>query len=60
MNVVSAKAGETLMDENGIKVTVLAIKENQVSLKVDVPDGVEVTREEVIQQLESLQGRISR
>ena len=56
MEIVSAKAGETSMDDKGIKVAVLAVKENQVSLKVDVPDSVNVTREEILEQLQDWQG----
>jgi carbon storage regulator CsrA len=53
MDVVSATEGEILFEDKGIKVTLVAVKENQVSLKVDAPEGVEVIREELLQQLGS-------
>jgi carbon storage regulator CsrA len=53
MDIVSATEGEILFEDKGIKVTLVAVKENQVSLKVDAPEGVEVIREELLQQLGS-------
>lgn len=51
MRIISAQSGDVLMDEQGIKVTVLAVKNDQVSIKVEVPDGMSVTREELVEKL---------
>ena len=57
MYIISAQAGELLFDENGIKVTVYSVKNNQVSLKVEVPDGMTVSRAEILDKMQAKQDR---
>ncbi len=55
MYVLSAQAGEIIFDENGVKVTVFSIKNDQVSLKIEVPAGMTVSRSEILDKLRSKQ-----
>ena len=51
MYILSAQSGEIIFDEDGIKVTVFSIKNNQVSLKVEVPEGMTVSRAEILNKI---------
>jgi len=47
MLILTRRTGETLMIGDDIKVTVLAVKGNQVRIGVDAPKEVSVHREEI-------------
>lgn len=52
MLILTRRVGETIIIEDDIKVTVLAIKGNQVRLGIDAPEEVSVHREEIYQRLQ--------
>lgn len=56
MLVLTRKLGETLVIGDDIRVTVVAIKGNQVSLGVEAPLTVRVDREEVHQRKKAAAG----
>jgi carbon storage regulator CsrA len=57
MYVLSAQAGEIIFDADGVKVTVFSIKNDQVSLKIEVPEGMTVSRSEILDNLRSRQNQ---
>jgi len=57
MYILSAQSGEIIFDEDGIKVTVFSIKNNQVSLKVEVPEGMTVSRAEILNKIQAKQDK---
>jgi len=57
MYILSAQSGEIIFDEDGIKVTVFSIKNNQVSLKIEVPEGMTVSRAEILNKIQAKQDK---
>ncbi len=51
MDLITAGAGDVLLGDNGVKVSIIAVKGEQVSLKIEVPEGVDIIREEVLSRL---------
>ena len=51
MLILTRRVGETLMINDDIKVTVLAINGNQVKIGIDAPSHVAVHREEIYQRI---------
>jgi carbon storage regulator len=47
MLILTRRVGETLMINDDIKVTVLAVNGNQVKIGIDAPSHVAVHREEI-------------
>ncbi|MFU8785089.1 carbon storage regulator CsrA [Aliidiomarina sp.] len=47
MLILTRRVGETLMINDDIKVTVLAVNGNQVKIGIDAPNEVAVHREEI-------------
>jgi carbon storage regulator len=47
MLILTRRVGETLMINDDIKVTVLAVNGNQVKIGIDAPNDVAVHREEI-------------
>ena len=52
MLILTRKVGESVLIGDGIKVSVLAVKGNQVRVGIDAPKDVSVHREEVRERLE--------
>ena len=52
MLILTRKVGESVLIGDGIKVSVLAVKGNQVRVGIDAPKDVSVHREEVWERLE--------
>lgn len=50
--ILTRKVGESVLIGDGIKVSVLAVKGNQVRVGIDAPKDVSVHREEVRERLE--------
>ena len=50
--ILTRKVGESVLIGDGIKVSVLAVKGNQVRVGIDAPKDVSVHREEVRARLE--------
>ena len=57
MLILTRKVGESVLIGDGIKVSILAIKGNQVRVGIDAPKDVSVHREEVRERLE--EGKVS-
>jgi len=55
--ILTRKVGESVLIGDGIKVSILAIKGNQVRVGIDAPKDVSVHREEVRERLE--EGKVS-
>ncbi|MEC8461368.1 MAG: carbon storage regulator CsrA [Pseudomonadota bacterium] len=55
MLILSRKIGEVLVIADNIKISILAIRGNQVKLGVDAPKDVSVHRKEIFDQLENNQ-----
>lgn len=51
MLILTRRVGETIIINKDIKVTVLAIKGNQLRLGIDAPANVEVHREEIFNRI---------
>lgn len=47
MLILTRRVGETLMINDDVKVTVLAVNGNQVKIGIDAPSSVAVHREEI-------------
>lgn len=60
MLVLSRKVGETIFINDSIRVTVLAIRANQVRLGFSAPDDVAIYREELIETAPALTPASSR
>lgn len=56
MLILTRKVGESVLIGDGIKVSVLAVKGNQVRVGIDAPKEVSVHREEVRERLEEGKG----
>ena len=54
--ILTRKVGESVLIGDGIKVSVLAVKGNQVRVGIDAPKDVSVHREEVRERLEEGKG----
>lgn len=50
--ILTRKVGESVLIGDGIKVSVLAVKGNQVRVGIDAPKDISVHREEVRERLE--------
>ncbi len=55
MLILTRRIGETIMIGNDIRVTVLAVKGNQVRVGIGAPDNVKVHREEIYERIQSEQ-----
>ena len=56
MLILTRKVGESVLIGDGIKVSVLAVKGNQVRVGIDAPKEVSVHREEVRERLKEGKG----
>ena len=52
MLILSRREGEALIIDNDVKIKILAIKGNQVSVGIEAPDSVTIHREEVFKRIE--------
>jgi len=52
MLVLSRKLGETIVINNTIRVTVVAVRANQVRLGIVAPDNISILREELLLEAE--------
>ena len=53
MLILTRRVGETLMIDDEITVTVLAVKGNQVRIGVNAPKAVQVHREEIYRKIQN-------
>ena len=53
MLILTRKVGETLMIGDNIKITVLAVKGNQLRIGIDAPRDVAVNREEIYERIKA-------
>ncbi|HHU18161.1 MAG: carbon storage regulator CsrA [Anaerovoracaceae bacterium] len=53
MLVISRKAGETLVIDNQIKVTVVSIIGDKVTIGVEAPKDIKVVREELLETIKA-------
>lgn len=51
MLILTRKVGESLIIGDNVKVTVLAVKGNQVRVGIDAPKDVQVHREEIFERI---------
>lgn len=51
MLILTRRIGETIIIDDEIQVTVLAVKGNQVRLGIEAPNHIAVHREEICQRL---------
>ena len=56
MLILTRRVGETLMIGDDVRVTVLAVKGNQVRIGVNAPKGVAVHREEIYDRIQREKG----
>ncbi|UJF25413.1 carbon storage regulator CsrA [Suttonella sp. R2A3] len=52
MLILTRRIGESIIIEDDIKVTVIAVKGNQIRLGITAPEEVSVHREEVYKRLQ--------
>jgi carbon storage regulator len=57
MLILTRRVGETVMIGDGISVTVIEVKGNQIRLGIAAPKEIPVHREEVYVRLQEEQGR---
>lgn len=55
MLILTRKEGEALIIDNDVKIQVLAIKGNQVSIGIEAPDSVPIHREEIYKKIQQEQ-----
>ncbi|RUO20569.1 carbon storage regulator CsrA [Aliidiomarina haloalkalitolerans] len=53
MLILTRRVGETLMINDDVKVTVLAVNGNQVKIGIDAPSHIAVHREEIYLRIEA-------
>lgn len=53
MLILTRKIGETLMIGDDIKITILAIKGNQVRIGIEAPKEIDVHRQEIYERIKS-------
>ncbi len=51
MLILTRRIGETIVIDDNVQVTVLAVKGNQVRLGIQAPEDVAVHREEIYERL---------
>jgi carbon storage regulator len=59
MLVLTRRAGETIVIEGGIRVTVVSVQGDRVRLGITAPDSVRVDREEIHQRRTGAAERMS-
>ena len=59
MLVLTRRAGETIVIEGGIRVTVVSVQGDRVRLGITAPDSVRVDREEIHQRRAGAAERMS-
>jgi carbon storage regulator len=52
MLILTRRVDESIIIDNDVKITVLAIKGNQVRIGIDAPKSVAVHREEIYQRIQ--------
>ncbi len=57
MLILTRRVAETLIVGDDVRVTVLAVKGNQVRIGIDAPMDVDVHREEIYQRIERERAR---
>ena len=53
MLILTRRAGESVIIGDDVKITVLAIKGNQIRLGIDAPKDVSVHREEIYERIQN-------
>jgi len=53
MLILTRRVGETLIINDDVKVTVLAVNGNQVKIGIDAPNHISVHREEIYLRIEA-------
>lgn len=53
MLILTRKAGETIVINENIRVTVLSVKGNQIRLGVEAPENVPVHRQEIHERIKA-------
>ena len=53
MLILTRKAGETIVINENIRVTVLSVKGNQIRLGVEAPEDVPVHRQEIHERIKA-------
>lgn len=52
MLILSRREGEALIIDNDVKIKILAIKGNQVSVGIEAPESVTIHREEIYKKIQ--------
>jgi carbon storage regulator len=60
MLVLSRKVGETVVVDNDIRITIVAVYGDKIRLGITAPTSVRVDREEVHERRREFQGRLRR
>jgi len=53
MLILTRKAGETIVINENIRVTVLSVKGNQIRLGIEAPENVHVHRQEIHERIKA-------